>query len=235
MTDHPRQTPSEIYAFLWNAALPAFREGHVQIDPHLENRDEDLRRGLTLVLRPGTEIARNALHFLEKLREIEPEQHFYQAEEFHITVLSLLTVSPNSKSSAENLGLYEKAIASAARSCREFKLEFHGITASTDSVMIQGFPADDALNQLRDRIRHDFQAIGLDGEFDQRYRRQAAHMTVVRFRKPLQNRAAFCNFLQEMRDAPFGDMQVQAVQLVENDWYMSSSKVRLLREYQLGS
>ena len=39
---------------------------------------------------------------------------------------------------------------------RAFAVEFRGVTASPDAVMIQGFPADDSLSRLRDELRDAF-------------------------------------------------------------------------------
>jgi hypothetical protein len=54
-------------------------------------------------------------------------------------------------------------------------------------MMVQGFPADEGLQVLRDRLRAAFRQSSLQQSIDQRYSIQTAHSTIIRFRHPLRD------------------------------------------------
>jgi hypothetical protein len=98
---------------------------------------------------------------------------------------------------------------------------------------VQGFPCDGQLQSLRDTLRCAVHTAGLGQNLDQRYRIRTAHMTAVRFFRPLRDVGRLAAKLQQLRRRDFGAMQVSAVELVENDWYMSHDRVRVLHTYRL--
>jgi 2'-5' RNA ligase len=114
-----------------------------------------------------------------------------------------------------------------------FDLEFRGVTASPAAVMIQGFPLDNSLQALRQRVRDGFETMGLIGEMDRRYPPVTAHLTVMRFRKQLADREAFRQFVEANRTREFGRARIRSLQLVWNDWYMSEAEVRVMAKYPL--
>ena len=231
--DPSTQTPREIYDSLWNQALPSLQAGEVRIDPHLEHQADDSRRGLTLIIRPGPEVLQRVTPFLDDVRALEPDQHFYQPDECHVTVLAVFSIVEAYAVSATELTARRDVLAAALPAFPKFTIDFRGITAANDAVMIQGFLQDETLNRLRQTVRTALRVAGLGGELDKRYIRQAAHMTVVRFKNRLRNPVALCELLQCHRTTPFGQVKVTSLELLENDWFMSSAKVRLLQRFPL--
>ena len=116
---------------------------------------------------------------------------------------------------------------------RPFKICFRGVTASPNAVMIQGFPAGDGLNQLRDELRQAFAQNGLGGQLDRRYKITSAHMTVMRFSRLETDWQQLAALLAKNRTRDFGAMEVNRIQLIWGDWYASAKTVRILQEYQL--
>ncbi len=55
----------------------------------------DLRRGITLIIRPSQEVKKNIQLFLDEIKTIEPDQYFYPNSDIHITVLSIISCDPN--------------------------------------------------------------------------------------------------------------------------------------------
>ncbi|WP_200949063.1 hypothetical protein, partial [Massilia sp. Root1485] len=74
---------------------------------------------------------------------------------------------------------------------------------------------------------------GLDGTLDQRYRLVTAHSTVLRFVAPPADPARLAAVLAAMRDVPLGTMRASSLQLVINDWYMSSAAVEPVATFRL--
>jgi 2'-5' RNA ligase superfamily len=97
---------------------------------------------------------------------------------------------------------------------RAFRVDFRGVTVSPDAVMIQGFPADAALAQLRDDLRAAFRQHGLGDNLDRRYKTSTAHLTVMRFSEPEANWERLHYFLQAHRKTDFGETHFQSLQLI---------------------
>ncbi len=55
----------------------------------------------------------------------------------------------------------------------------------------------------------------------------------TRFRKVLKSPDRFASMLQRYREADFGNMHIKSVDLVYNDWYQSSSVVKVLHRFIL--
>ena len=99
--------------------------------------------------------------------------------------------------------------------------------------MVQGFPQDDRLECLRDRLREALRRKNLAEGLDQRYRITGAHTTIMRFRTQPQHLKRLVRVLDEYRQHDFGQSTFHTLQLVKNDWYMSPDKVAVLAEYSL--
>ncbi len=229
--DHPLHAH---YDGFWQAARPALEVGAVEIDLHLSGAQPDGRRGLALILRPPAAVATALAAFLAEAAQIEPGQYLYPITDLHITVLSLFTATVQYQPHYARLTTYRAATDAALRDAPPIQIAFRGITAVRGAVMIQGFPADEGLNQLRDRLRQELHAVGMGDTLDQRYRIRAAHLTAIRFTSPLRDAAGFCALLDRARDRDFGTATITAADLVANDWYLSSTHTRLLHRYALG-
>ena len=99
--------------------------------------------------------------------------------------------------------------------------------------MIQGFPANDALLQLRDDLRDGFRKAGLGRNLDRRYKTVTAHLTVMRFSKAEAEWERLLELLQAHRKTDFGGTCFKSLQLIWSNWYTSAGVVRVLHEYPL--
>lgn len=99
--------------------------------------------------------------------------------------------------------------------------------------MVQGFPHDTTLNHVRDCLRTALVSRGLHHSLDQRYRLLTAHSTLLRFTSPLQAPEQFCSALAGFRSEFFGASAIASLDLVINDWYMSSETLTKIEAYQL--
>lgn len=224
----------EIYEKLWNEAVAAFERGEVRIDPRLSDKAKDLRRGVTLVLRPSAAVREAVASFIGRLREICPEQYFYRPEEVHVTVLSIISGTELWQREIERMGECQRIIGNALKRGRAFQIKFQGVTATADSVMVQGFPVDDGLNVIRDSIRKAFGRAGLSDMLDRRYRVIGAHMTIMRFKNACGDLKGLLAFLKDNREINFGVCDVKSMELILSDWYASAETVRMLEEYEHG-
>lgn len=222
-----------VYDQLWAEAQAAFRQGAPQLDAHLRALRADPRRGLTLIARPPREVRVLAQAFLREAAAVAPGQYVSGPAEMHMTVLSLLTGSADWRSHVRQWPAFRRALAEILPAYPRFKIIFRGVTASPQSVIIQGFPCDDSLQRLRDELRARLKERGLAGQLDKRFYTVAAHLTVMRFVAPLPDWEPLAHCLQSHRDTDFGEMNVTTLQLIASDWYMSRSRTRVVEEYRL--
>src|SRR6266705_2877528 len=73
----------QTYDRLWHEAVSAFEQNSLEFDHHLPDKSNDLRRGLSLALRPSRTVQNSINGFLRQLSETAPGQYFYRPEEFH--------------------------------------------------------------------------------------------------------------------------------------------------------
>jgi 2'-5' RNA ligase len=223
----------ERYDRLWSASIEKIRTGNIELDPVLEARTPDRRRGLTVIARPAAAVQQRVAAFLRELRHLEPNQYYYPASEFHLTVLSLFTATVNHAPFLTQTESYVAAVDSALRKVGPFRIEFEGITTSPGAVVIQGFPANGALNDLREILREQLQVRQLAKGLDRRYRLETAHITVARFRVPLCDGKRLAAALERARRRPFGATNIGNLSLVKNDWYMTHQVLETVKRYRL--
>ncbi|MCX7708540.1 MAG: mutarotase [Clostridia bacterium] len=226
---------SAIYDSLWNEAENCIRCNQPECDDFLCRKEQDKRRGLSVVCRPNECILQRFRDFIHKAEQLEPHQYYYDPQELHITVLSIISCYDGfdlkNKDPEAYTGVIEKSIQQAG----PMKITFHGITASKSCVMLQGFPKNEELELLRGRLRDNFRTSGLEASIDQRYTLQTAHSTVIRFGNPFLNPGGFADFLKQYREFDFGVTEIGEVEFYFNDWYMSEAVSTKLACYSLKS
>jgi 2'-5' RNA ligase len=221
------------YDDLWRQAQSTLAAGAAELDPHLANKAQDRRRGATLLIRPSVGVAQAVAATLAELQTVEPQQYYYAAAELHVTVLSLFTGTEEPAPYLALLPRYQAAIAPVLAGTRAFPINFAGLTASAAAVLVQGFPHGAWLYELREALRGALHAAGLGDTLDRRYRIATAHMTAVRFCRPLRDPQGLVAAIVARRDLAFGSSEATEVQLVTNDWYMSQDQVSVLQRYPL--
>lgn len=213
------------YDAMWARAWPAVAAGDVDCDLRLA-AGPDPRRGMTVIARPDAALAARFDALLDRLLEAAPGQYRHPRADMHMTVLSLFTVTENYAPQLARLDDWRAAVRAALAGVAPFAVDFRGITISRGAVLAQGFPRDGTLETLRERLRTELRARGLDGALDQRYRLVTAHSTLLRFVAPPADPARLAAALLAERDVDLGTLRVGALELVVNDWYMSSGVLR---------
>ena len=223
------------YDQLWIGSLPRIHSGAIEIDPVLAANQPDLRRGLTLLFRPPPGVQNRIIAALDELHAIEPDQHYYHPAELHNTFLSLFTATENNAPPFARTEEFADAVAAALHGIAPFPMTFAGLTASPAAILVQGFTDSALLNAARDRLRDELHVRGLTRDLSERYRLESAHLTVLRFQKPLRNPATFAHALERLRPRDFGHADLTSLELAQNDWYMSRATTQTLRTFSLPS
>ena len=225
---------AEHYSKLWTQSLEKFRDGGFECDPYLQGK-EDRRYGLTLRARPSDVVSEEINQMLADIQAVSPNQYYYPKSDLHLTILSVISCYVGFTLGAINPGAYVQIIRSVAEHIPPFCIRFRGVTASPSCILVQGFPDDNQLNDLRDLLREAFSQSGLQHSVDARYRLETAHVTAIRFRKPPVKPANFVKKLAEYRDCDFGRCIIDELELVGNGWYQQKGNVEMVRRFTLGS
>lgn len=222
----------KLYTDLYNESCQKILNEDYSIDLNIDN-PADKRFGLTLLIKPQIETKNKIQNFLTELKDIEPQQYYYSNADLHITALSIISCYDGLSLSDINVSEYSKTIAKSLESVSEFEIEFKGITASESAIMIQGFPKTETLNEIRENLRSNFGKSSLQKSIDRRYPLTAAHITIMRFRKKLNDASQFINYIEKYRNYDFGTSKISKLDFTYNDWYQREEVVQKLAEFKI--
>lgn len=223
---------TEYYKELYKSSIGKIENEDYRTDL-LINSPGDTRLGITLLIRPPENINSKIQLFLDELKQVDPSQYYYPNSDIHITVMSIISCYEGFQLDQIYTPDYIHLITESLREIDSFEIKFKGITASDSSIMIQGFPQNDSLNNLRNNLRTKFKNSDLEQSIDKRYSIQTAHSTVVRFRSKLQNKNKFLEILESYKHFYFGSFKVNELALVFNDWYQRKENSKLLEKFRL--
>ena len=194
----------------------------------------DNRFGITLLIRPSRMVMDAIRQFTEKIKEIEPGHHFYPHSDIHVTVMPIISCYEGFGLEQISVQDYIALLEGCLQDLPRFDIHFRGVTFSPSCLMIQGFPSDNTLEEIRDRLRKAFKGSPLEQSLDKRYPLQTAHSTVVRFKHPVKRQSDILGQLEKFQDFDFGRSEVGELELVFNDWYQRKEWVQKLYSIGLG-
>lgn len=223
---------TEHYNQLYKTSSKAILTGNYNLDSKIYD-SSDSRFGITLLIRPSEEIKTSIQLFLNELKAVDSSQYYYPNSDIHITLLSIISCYEGFSLDKIVVSDYIEIIQKSLADLGEIKIEFRGVTASNSAIMIQGFPADESLNNLRNKLRENFKNAALEQSIDSRYSIAAAHCTVMRFTEKLQNPEKLMKIAAQFRDYNFGEFTVDKLELVYNDWYQREENTIQLKDFEL--
>jgi len=222
----------EHYNQLYKNSAKAILEGNYKVDNQI-NDASDSRFGITVLIRPNDAIKAKIQLFLDELKEVDAEQYYYPDSDIHNTVMSIISCYEGFTLDKIKTHDYIEIIQKSLIDIDEIKINFKGVTASPSAIMIQGFPVDESLNNLRDKLRENFKKSTLEQSIDKRYSISTAHSTVLRLQEKLQNPKQFLKVVEKFREFDFGEFTVDKLELVYNDWYQRESSTIHLADFYL--
>lgn len=222
------------YEALWKKALTHYREKGVQNDPYLPDKKLDSRRGLSLIARIPLTVQPAIKAFLSEFAELFPGQYAYPDSDLHLTIMTMIGCSAEFDWKVADWIRYAAPLEAALRGMPPIPFAWRGITASPACILLQGFPLDNGLENVRNAIRKTFAQLDLPHSMDRRYFLRTAHSTIVRFQRTAVPIPALIQFLEANRQREFGEGIILNLELVHTDWYMSQDKVQRLQIFPLG-
>ena len=220
------------YKELYNSSIEKIRKGNYQTDSLIDS-PADKRFGITLLIRPPQRVRNKIELFLEKLKQIDFCQYYYPISDIHITVMSIISCYEGFRLDQISVSEYSDLIKQSLKGIDKFDIKFQGITASDSGIMIQGFPENEILNNLRINLRTNFKNSDVEQSIDKRYTIQTAHATIVRFKKELQDKTGFLAGIEKYKNYDFESFEVNELEFVFNDWYQREKNLILLGKFIL--
>lgn len=222
------------YDGMWNSSVQRLLSGQLELDVAIDD-PVDSRRGLSLVIRPDERVLRKLFTFLQAAKQLENKQHFYDAAEIHVTVMSIVRCSSGFNLQDINLSRYIEVVDECLAEIDRFEINFSGVTTSAACVLAQGFPSGGAMDQLRSSLQVKLVSSGLQSPVKERYPNRTSHSTLIRFRQQLAQPETFVSFLEGWRSASFGKTEVCSMMLVFNDWYHRKGVLQDLHKFAIPS
>ncbi|CAK1837064.1 Mutarotase [Vibrio crassostreae] len=225
-----------IYDDMWQRFEFALNNNEYELDPYLSGLESDTRRGITALayLNQGNSSTVNEIiRFQKEVQELEPEQYYHPSNELHLTVLSVISCLPEFAVSEIDAASYIDVFRSALRDTGKIEIKYHGVSASPNCVVIQGFPTSGTLERLRNELRTQLTEAGVRVTFDSRYKLVTAHSSIIRFKAPLNDAQQLLALCQRYRNHDFGRVVLEDFELVFNNWYQNLEVTMSLAKYRV--
>ena len=185
-------------------------------DELLSNVQNDERMSIVLLIRISPNISANIEKCINKLKEIESDSmYFYPSSDFHITVIDILKGEIGRKI-PENINDYINCINECAKQIKPFEIEFEGLTASDNAVLVKRF-YDNELQKFRELLRENLSKNNL--KLEERYKTISSHITIARNKDKLKNPEKLISFIENESKNNFGKMKVDSLELCFHNWY----------------
>ncbi|ORX80325.1 hypothetical protein BCR32DRAFT_293892 [Anaeromyces robustus] len=191
-------------------------------DKYLENAKNDDRMSLALLIRIKSSISEKIEKCITELKTIEPNLYYYPKSDFHITVMDILKGESN-RTIPQDLNEYIECIKKASKQIKPFKIEFNGLTASDNAIMVKGY-YEYELQKFRELLRKLLKEKGL--RLEERYKTISSHITIIRIPDKLNNPKEIMNYIE--KEYNFGVMEVSELELDFHNWYDTNKKVLAL-------
>jgi len=219
------------YNNLYQNSIDEIKTEGCKTDPLIKS-PIDNRFGITLLIRPPILVKKRIEIFLNELKKIDDQQYYYAPSDIHITLMSIISCADGFELKNISIPDYIQVVEESLQDVGKFRIKFKGITASTSTIMIQGFYGE-ILNTLRNNLRNNFHKSNLEQTIDKRYSIKTGHSTVVRFQNKLEQESNYLDVLEKYKDFDFGEFDVNRVELVFNDWYQRKEHVKVLSTFKI--
>lgn len=201
----------QIYDRFWHNARGPLARGEVQPDPI--PGEESNRWGVSVIMRLQGEVAERLTGVVAQLSQWTGPQHLrYQLSNLHTTLGTIEFYREPVASDDEYVQQYEETLQKVAAQFPPIQINYRGLTANQMSVMAQGWPVDETLQQLRTTFHAQLQQekhLAGPGV------RDLAHASLIVFAGPLLNPQGCVSFVEQQRQTNFGTATINTLELVK--------------------
>ena len=188
-------------------------------DAFLDNALTDNRMSLVVLIRIPLDAAEKINSCINELKRIEPNLYYYPAQDFHITVMDVLK-GEEGRSIPPNITEYIRCIEECSEDISPFRIEFDGLTASDNAIMVRGY-YDEQLMVFRQKLRDMLKQRGLS--LEERYKTISSHVTIARLHSKFRSPEKLLEYIEKPR--VFGTLTVSNMEISFHNWYDSRKEV----------
>lgn len=225
------------YQDLWKFGRQAILEKGVAFDPQLLPTNGDSRRGLGLFswqedLIPKTQPILDVLHEAFP-SEIVLFGHPSSPARQHVTLLELNSVGTDDPRDLAILAAkYQEVCWPVLSKMPPIRATFRGVVASQSAILIKGFPVNNEVNAIREKLRAEIIRAGLP-ELNRR-KVQILHSTIGRFVRSIEDPKKLVALIDSMLDTEIGETVFDNVDLMIASWLMADNQTELIATTHLG-
>ena len=189
---------------------------------------------LTTVIRVPEAVGVRIEAALQEIRDRWPGHAYYPPASMHVTVLNLDPYVAAGQGEGREVAVIERA-AEVLGAHRRFRVTLRGLNGSPSTVFAQAYGADAQVATLRGSLRGAFEEQADARRRDSPLRRALPLVlaNAVRFMGPVH--PELLRALRLWRDHQFGPFEVQEVEIVRTDGFMSREKTDFLSRVALRS
>ncbi|MCF2946603.1 hypothetical protein L0668_00660 [Paraglaciecola aquimarina] len=220
------------YQQMWQQGIAAIQQKNEVPDPNIGDL-RDTRRGITLLARLPKKVTKQVSTFLVELDKICPNQYCYPESDMHLTIMSIVSCKTGFAFDPKVGTEYLNVLKTALQGIGKFSVDFSGISVSNSAVLLTGYTNNLFLEKLRANTREAIRKSNLLHSMDTRYKIKTAHSTVMRYKSPISNSLQLIQFLTNNQFRQFGEMQVDNLELVFNDWYQTQEQSKFIGKISL--
>ncbi len=227
-------TLRERYSQIYMQTLETIERDGFSYDTTIIEPSDD-RYGLTLIGRMTSGGLHSEVQGLYgEIGKAAPGSYLYPVADLHITVLSLIECAAGRTFSPDELQEHAALLMEALHDVGPIRVDVTGLIASPTCLMLAGYPEHDQLNHLRDRIRSGYgKHPSISHTIDSRYTQVTAHVTIARFTRPVNDSRRVLDILERYRKHPFGKQVLRTLELVTNDWCLTSGRTKKIAVFPL--
>jgi 2'-5' RNA ligase len=209
-------------------------KGEVKVEKALVDKSLDKASGLNIIIKlpekNGREIEEKVY---QPLKKIIPGQYYYPLSDFHITFLDILPHRDDFEIGEEELKRYAGVLDEFFSGIEPFEIEFIGVFGARIGIGVMGFPVENKLNDYRNQLRNKLVDAGLRNEEERKYRLESAHMSCIRFIKPITPAIGkqLVDFIDQNRQTPITRVKFTSALLNISGRFDKTDKIKVIKEY----
>jgi 2'-5' RNA ligase len=220
---------SDGYEELWTQNLPAFRRNEIHPEP--DPVPGDSRWGVSALLRASiSEPLRSLARAAQEIGQAAGDhQVVYGVQDLHVTVRSIEGFREDITPDDPAVERYAQIIEEEVLGDRAFPIRFRGVAPTRSGVIAPGFPADRALQRLRERLHPRLAAEAIVTGPESRAPRRLVHASLLLFTDALADPTRTVATLESYRSSDFGIVIFDRIDLVRYERTPTEVRIHRLR------
>jgi hypothetical protein len=201
------------YETMWNNSHARLRAGDIEPDP--VPGDQSRRWGISAIIRPVGPVLSRLAEVAGKLKTLAGDQHVvYDRSNLHTTVRSIEFHRIDVNERDEKVGQYKEALQKILPRFGPVRMAYRGPTSNSNSVMAQGWPIDDTLQEIREAFHVELHQKALLGGPEKTAMRQTSHASLAVFTHPLASAEKLADHIRDNRNTDYGTCEIDGIDLV---------------------